>query len=391
MQRFFSQYGSYAFVYLCYFIVTGGWIAFWPLWLKNEGFNSQTIGLITSAILATKIFAPAGWGYFADKQSRHLFYLRLSGIAALISFSAIFLRQDLYWLLLVVFGFSFFWNAMMPQLEVLTFDALIKNNEPARYTQVRVWGSIGFMLSVIGLGYLFDLIAIAWLPHVLFASLGILFLASLLLPNAKVSKPEAHTKGLSIFSTIKQPAVFSFFLVCFFLQLAFGSYYTFFSVYLEDLGYGRKTIGYLWTAGVLAEVILYIFMAKVFARFSLRAVLCFSLAVTVVRWLLIGYLAQHFYILLFAQMTHALSFGAYHAVGVALIRRFFAGGNEGVGMGLYSGISFGLGGTLGAYISGQIWDYSPQVTFTFAAAMTLIAFLIAFFGVKGNTVSAPEV
>lgn len=60
------------------------------------------------------------------------------------------------------------------------------------------------------------------------------------------------------------------------MQLAHGPYYTFFSIHLETLGYSRSFIGLMWALGVVAEILLFLVMARLLgvsrcARCSWRA------------------------------------------------------------------------------------------------------------------------
>jgi PPP family 3-phenylpropionic acid transporter len=285
-------------------------------------------------------------------------------------------------LIAVVTIYSFFWNAVLSQFEVVTLSHLHGHFE--RYSQIRLWGSVGFILAVAGLGYALDLISIAYLPWFLSALLLGIWLSSLLVfedtRGAPVEENELTTGLLQI---VKKPAVLVFFVSCFLLQLAHGPYYTFYSIYLEGFGYSRSAIGLLWALGVLAEVVLFVFIHHLLVRFSLRSILLVTLAIAVLRWLVIGYLAESILALIVAQLAHAATFGSYHAVAIELVRRHFSGGHQGQGQAIYSGISFGAGGALGALLSGLLWEGSAQETFLFASFASLLAWLMCFVWVKG--------
>jgi hypothetical protein len=45
---------------------------------------------------------------------------------------------------------AFFWSAALPLVETLTFDHL--RDETGRYSRIRLWGSIGFIVAVMGTG-----------------------------------------------------------------------------------------------------------------------------------------------------------------------------------------------------------------------------------------------
>ncbi len=77
-----------------------------------------------------------------------------------------------------------------------------------------------------------------------------------------------------------------------------------------------------------------------------------SFSIAAVRWVLIGQFPDEIYILIFAQILHAVTFGAYHATSIELVHRFFKGRHQIRGQAIYGSISFGLGGALGSFYSG---------------------------------------
>ncbi len=95
---------------------------------------------------------------------------------------------------------------------------------------------------------------------------------------------------------------------------------------------------------------------------------------------MIAYLVESPALLFVAQCLHAASFGSFHAVAVETVRHWFVG-HHGQGMALYSGLSFGAGGAVGAYSSGVFWDISPTLCFVvaaLAAALGMLCCLIYF-------------
>lgn len=181
----------------------------------------------------------------------------------------------------------------------------------------------------------------------------------------------------SILNVIKQPHVIALLLVCFLMQMSHGPYYTFYSIYLKQFGYSSTVLGQLWALGVIAEIVLFMFMHKLMPEFGPRKLLMIALALTTLRWLLIGGFVETVWIVIFAQCLHAASFGLYHAVAIELFHRNFKGKLQGRGQALYSAISFGAGGALGTLISGAYWDdYSPQIIFSVAAIASFVAFLV---------------
>ena len=115
-------------------------------------------------------------------------------------------------------------------------------------------------------------------------------------------------------------------------------------------------IGFLWALGVCSEVILFIFMRRLLAKFSLRQMLLVSVLLSIIRWLLIAWGAQQISLLLLAQLLHAATFAATHAVAIHLVHQYFGAQHQGKGQALYSSLSFGLGGMLGSFYSGYLLE-----------------------------------
>lgn len=364
--------------YFFYFCVVGALIPYWGIYLKSLGYSSRDVGIISAIILATRIIAPNFWGWLADRTQRRLSIIRLGSFAACVFFAGVFIDQSFSWLVLVISCYTFFWHAVLPQFEVITLSYLGKHYQ--RYGQIRLWGSIGFIVSVMLLGWVFDLLPIDYLPVFILTFLLLIGLSSLgLKPIASAVQAEVSN---GFWKVVTQPTIICFLMVSFLLQLSHGPYYTFYSLYLIDNhGYSSSITGLLWALGVLAEVVAFLAMHYLFRYFSLRKLLLGLLLLTSLRWYLIGALPEYWPVLLGAQLLHACSFGVAHAVSIEIVRRYFVGVHQSQGQALYSSLSFGAGGALGALIGGNLWDYSASLTFYVCSASALLAFGIAYFGV----------
>ena len=361
--------------YFFYFALVGALSPYLSLYLEDIGLTAYAIGLVNGVLMGTKIIAPNVWGWLCDKTGKRLKVITFGCIMASLFFAGLFFWQSLAVILLITFCYSFFWNAILSQFDLVTVQYLKK--EPSRYSQVRVWGSIGFTVSVVFLGWLFDYISIQYLIPIAWLLLCLISASCFFLkepPQTVAVRPQQHWVHL-----LKKPPVIAFFLAAMLLQFSFGAYYSFFSLHLEDIGYSRLTIGIIWAIGVLAEVVLFLYMPRMMRRFSLINLFIFSLLMTAIRWLMIAFLADNLMILISVQLIHALSFGAAHAVCIEMIRKFFTGSNAGQGLALYSALTFGVGGSLGAISSGFLWSVSGAVLFSVSAFVALLAALIVFF------------
>ena len=369
-------------VYFFYFAVLGALLPYWSLFLESRGFDAKEIGWLSATIVCTRIVAPNIWGWLADHTQQRLLIIRLGALIGLLAFAGVFIAQGFFQLVLVLFIFSFFWNAILAQFEVVTLGSLGSRRQ--HYSQIRLWGSLGFILAVLALGILFDWISIDYLPQsIALLMLGV-FLSSLFLPQQEDSYAITRPSQ-SVFSILRQPAVMCFFIITVLLQVSHAPYYVFFTIYLDHNGYSRALAGQLWALGVVAEIVLFIFMHQFTVRFSLRLIIVISLIITVLRWVITAFFVSSLPILIFAQCLHAFSFGTMHACSVEVVQRYFSSGHAGKGQALYSAASFGLGSAIGASIVGYLWaGFGATTTFLAAAAVAFAAFVIALLGVRGS-------
>lgn len=359
-------------------------LPYWGLYLESLGFKPAQIGELMALIMATKIISPNVWGWIADHTGKPMAIVRLGSLAAAVAFSGTLITvtdgfgHSFLWLAVVMTVFSFFWNASLPQFEATTFSHL--GDQTHRYSSIRLWGSIGFILAVTMLGFIFEAVGIGALPAILLTLMVGIWLMSLLVPERESAVVSSH---LHLRDVLRRPEVIALLVVCFLMQASHGPYYTFYSIYLEDHGYSRTLIGWLWALGVIAEVLVFMFMHRLVPRFGLRNIFLASLLCAALRWALIGLYVDSLPIMIFAQTLHAASFGIYHAVSIQLIHQYFTGRNQGRGQALYSSLSFGAGGAVGSLYSGYMWSSAgPFATYFLAAIIAVAAFLVAWRSVR---------
>ena len=233
--------------YLFYFALLGTLLPYWTLYLQSLELGAATIGWLMGILHVSRVLAPNLWGWLADKTGRRVAIVRLGALASWICFLAIFWQTEAVGIALVMALFSFFWNAVLPQFEVITLGYLGENR--AQYSRIRLWGSVGFILAVVLIGWLLDWVSIAWLPVMVLGLMLLIWLNTLLLDSSTDGQAQEGGATNSIGPIVRQPQVVVFFLVCFLVQLGHGPYYTFYSVMMQELGYDRSEIGTALGAG----------------------------------------------------------------------------------------------------------------------------------------------
>lgn len=355
--------------YFFHFAFIGAFAPYWSLYLKSLSFNALQIGVLMSLLHVTRIFAPTAWGYLADHTGKRMLIVQLAAITGLVSYCGVFFGESFLWMFAVMMLMSFFWSASLPLIEATTLSHLGKST--ARYGSIRSWGSLGFVLAVIGIGYLLDATEIALLLWVVLGfKLGIVIF-SWRIPEAEIASHS--TDALSVQQIFKQPGVLAFFSACLLMAFAHGPYYTFYSIYLVDYGYSKGVIGWLWAIGVICEIGVFFLMSRVIHRFSLKQVLAFSFTCAVARFLMIGWGVEWPTVMLLAQILHAATYGAHHVAAMMAVHYFFRGRHQAKGQAFYTSFTFGVGGTLGGVFSGYAWEWlGPGFTFSMSAAAALV-------------------
>lgn len=356
--------------YFFYFAFVGAISPFWGLYLQSLAFNAFQIGVLMSLLQVMRIFAPNIWGHVADRTGRRTAIVQLAAFGSVLAFAGVFFGTSFWWMFAVMAALSFFWSASLPLVEAMTLSHLGERIDG--YGRIRLWGSIGFVVMVVGLGYALDHMSITWLPWaILGVMLGIAIFARVI-PEAEILSHGGD--GASIWSVVRRPEVAALLAACMLMAVTHGPYYTFYSIYLVDHGYDKSTVGWLWALGVLCEIGIFLVIPRIFARVTPRRLLLASFALAVLRFLMIAWGVESPWIVWSAQTLHAFTFGTFHAAAVALIHQHFRGRHQARGQALYTSLSYGVGGTLGGLISGATWDgLGADWTFTLAAASAALA------------------
>ncbi|MHB8745427.1 MAG: MFS transporter [Gammaproteobacteria bacterium] len=368
--------------YFFYFATLGALVPYWGLYLKSIGFTPLDIGMLMALLMISRIVAPVLSAWIADHRAQRMRVVRLAALLTVVTFAGVFFGTGFWWLAGVMMAFSFFWNASLPLLEVITLNHM--DGQPGAYGRVRLWGSLGFISSVVLLGIVIDAQGPHWvLPALLLLMLGI-WSCTQLLPETEarvLSEPAGRLRDV-----IRRPEVLAFLLACFLMQASHGPYYTFYSIYLEAHGYSKTLIGFLWAFAVLCEIGVFLLTRRLLQHIALRSLLLLSFALATLRWLLIGHFPDSLAVLIGAQMLHAATFGSFHASAIQMVYGFFTGRHQHRGQAIYGSASFGLGGAVGSFYSGYTWSsLGPAGSFDIAALLAGLAFVVAYLFLREPT------
>lgn len=374
-------HGRLAVWYFWYFAFIGAFLPYFALYLQSIGFSAGRIALLMSLGQVMRLLAPLLWSWLADSGGRRVRIVVASTAAALASFSVVFLTRDFVALLIGMAVLHFFWSASLPLVEALTLAHLGAN--PERYGRIRLWGSIGFIVTVMGVGWLLDVAPINSQLWVSWALLLGTLISALTLTEAK---GHAGQVAGPIVAVLRQRKVVFLLAAGLFMTAAHGALYVFYSIHLVAQGYGKTLVGLLWTLGVVAEIFVFLLMPRISLRISLRQILLTCFALAIFRFMLIGWAVDYLALLVLAQLLHGASFGAHHAATMAALNRWFVPGQQARAQALYGSVAYGAGGLGGALLAGALWETAgAAITFSAASLLALLGLILVWRGVPGDS------
>uniref|UniRef100_A0A486XSL7 Nucleoside:H+ symporter:Major facilitator superfamily n=1 Tax=Rheinheimera sp. BAL341 TaxID=1708203 RepID=A0A486XSL7_9GAMM len=362
--------------YFTYFGVLGIFVPYFGLFLDGRGLNSADIGLLLAIVTASRIVGPSIWALVAERSGKPLTVMRVGALLAAMGCLSSFADYG-FWPLLAGFAlFSFFWTAILPQLEVSAFAFL--NDDTQAYSRIRTAGSVGYIVLVLLSGWLYERYGSEFLPLSALLFLVLLLLSLFLLPKVSVNA-ELSSAQVSFSRLLKNTVLLRFMLAAFLLQVSFAPFYGFFTLYSRDLGYSGTQTGVFIGLAIAAEIVAFYFAGGLMRNRSYRLLLGLCYGVTVLRWYLLAAFADNVWLLCFSMLLHAGSFAIAHSCAMQFIQQFFPKNLRSRGQALYAGVIFGGGGAIGAYVSGLLWrdGVGASTTFYFAALLALAATLLA--------------
>ena len=276
------------------FAVGGAVMPFVSMFLRDRGLDFPRISQVFLASSSTLLVFPFLWGMLADRVlplNRLFLILNLLAAGALAMLS----RQRSFWGMLM--SFTIFYACFHPTLTLINALSFSHLRDPqAKFSGLRAWGSIGWMIP--------SLLIFLWLGGIRVADLG--FALDLGVALALVTAGAAcflpHTPpggrasssldsaGLEYWPAIKRllrDRDYVTILIAFFLVTGSFSILMLYSPpFLEDLGVARAWIGPVQCTGVVLEIVLFRWLPGFIARWNYRACLLTGCLALLIRHLL---------------------------------------------------------------------------------------------------------
>jgi PPP family 3-phenylpropionic acid transporter len=334
------------------FLGTGIQTPFLPLWLKDRGLDPDQIAFILAAMTAVRVLAIPLGAYIADKYGNRRTIIVGTAFAAFASYLLLAFVPGFHPILIVAVMAAALFAPIGPLVEILSIEG--SNHHGLDYGRIRLWASLSFLAGSLLSGALLEYLPVSSVVYLIAAAQGLGACFALVLPpdpgHVVKGREPFHFGQLALFLGGGSFLVFA--AAAGIGQATHGFFYAFGSIHWEQLGYSKLTIGELWAAAVLTEVVMFAFSNRFHAHFGSLRLIMVGVACGLVRWCLIG-LNPPLAILYFAQMLHAGSFGLTHLGTMHYIRETVPAGMRNTVQGVYTAVSQGI------LMSAFMWGAGP--------------------------------
>lgn len=350
-----------ALFYFFYFAAVGIYMIFLPKVLHDIGYSSFLIGVVLAVAPLVKFITPFLFLKHI-KLDRNLFVTALffSFICSCLFYLTI---HNFYLFALNNAILALCLSLILPYIEVIAIKKLRKKY----YGKARLFGSIGFSLIALILGKVLE-DPLEVIDYYLLTNIGTIVCALLLLKDdiKHYVKAEKEEK----FSFIKY---WQFWAALLFMQMSFGPFYNFFTIYETEHGISLKVISYLWTFAVVCEIFMLYYQGSILKN-NLLFLIKICVGMTIIRWLIL-YIFPHSLTMIFiSQSLHAFSFALFHSSVIMYLFTLYD--NKKLAQQFMYGVGYGLGGFIGSMIAGLVYGDNLFLYSVFFASCSFICLLL---------------
>lgn len=344
--------------YFAIFLVIGIYVPFLPVWMAGRGLTPAEIGLVFATALWIKIPVALIITSIADQTGQRKILLIIVSLIALGGFFA-FSQVSGFWPILIIWAFiGTLLTAAIPLSDSITTIAI--KDLGADYGKIRRWGSISFILATIGGGYYLTGRGNEHILYMLIVTTGLMVLCIFYVPNLK--RRPRKTSKIALMDLLKRSDFLLFVAAAASIQASHAALYGFATLHWTSVGLGKGVIGLLWAEGVVVEIVLFTFSARILAYIRPSTLLVIAGVAGVFRWLVIGS-TDWLPALICVQALHALTFAGTHVAAISYIAKNIPNDQSATAQGLYDGVAMGFFFGVAMFSAG--WAYENHGSSTF--------------------------
>lgn len=327
-------------------------VSFLPLYFEHIGKSGTQIGLLLAmGPLAAMIFQPF-WGYVSDKLKtvKKILIFLLIGILA--SVPILFQTED-QWLLMILMVFFFSFASPVGALG----DSLAQRtalNVGINFGSIRTWGSLGFALTGIFIGYVLRSIGIENLlfPYLIYISIALLLV--LRVKDVKTENVAINLKDAT--KLIKNPKLVLFLFIMLFISITHRANDSYLSLFIKEIGGDESLVGWAWFIAVSSEAIVFATAQYWFRLLNELTFIIIASFIYALRWLLFFVIDSPTGIII-VQFTHGLTFGVFYLAGFHVVTKLIPETYRSTGHLLFTSTFFGLSGIVGSLVGGSVIEH----------------------------------
>lgn len=295
--------------FFAFFFTWGIYIPYWVPWLTSRGFSIADASMLFSIGLVARAFSTM---FIFPRLCKHLLLPDLAKWIACLSviFASFFIIpfEEFYIALIFMILFNLIYPIHLALNESFA-NAFMKKGK-LDYGKSRSWGSIGYVVAVLIIGWAISRIGDQAVIDVMVVGCLLLLLGTFIgIPEeAKVRNDSVR---LSLLSLFKLPGFALCFFICFLTQGAHAAYYNYGVLYLKDLGIGDTWISLLLALQIPVEILFFYISDRLLGRMPVYKMLGISIIFSIVRWSFVFFF-QDLFIFIFTQLLHAITFALTH-------------------------------------------------------------------------------
>lgn len=360
-------------VYFLLFGAVGAMTPFMTLHFKALGLSGTEIGILLSVAPGLLFLSQPVLGPLTDRSGHRGRMLGRLLLAVAVAGTALSFGTT-FWTLLPLMGvWAFFHGSLVPIADSIALGEMGRTG--VSYTRLRLWGSVGFLITTAVLGRLYRDLRWAFLVYGLLNVIA--WLGTRRLPPEGIGSKRPVWPQL--LKAIRNPLLVAFLVCSGVLQLTQAAHSAFFSIHMQSLGGTASTVGLAWSLAALAEVILWLAVGQANRRVSPLPLLAAAAGFYSLRWFAHGAVTS-VGALLWLQVLQSVTYGIFMPTAVVFMGELMPAELRTSGQALLMLVNGGVAAVAGTLAAGRIVDQvgtaGLYAGISYVAAVAGVGFLL---------------
>lgn len=361
MPKFKIQFNDLTFARLYYFAFMGGWgfiLPFMNLFYVSLGFNGKQIGFISSTSAIVGMVASPLWVSEVKRHPQARRILQIALILGALGYIIIGLQKFFPLILLIVFLHSLASSGIMPISDSMAVT--VAQESGSGYGSVRVWASVGWIISVLSSGWLvtrfgyiagFIGICLMWL----IASGLIFFIHPRYFSLQQIADQPKPNVWIALQYIWQDKVLLGFAFALIAVGFLNSGVLQFENIFLAELGASKQVISVAGILSAVVELPFMIFSDRIIRRVGAHRLMLAAMSMTMFQRLAVLIL-PFISTIMVVRFIGGVAFSFYTIAFVGLISSRTQSTETGTVLALFTVTIAGLVNIVAAPVSGAIFD-----------------------------------